>query len=124
MIPFGLFYALTAFHRFVNDVLHSLLDNCVVVFLASSCSPVLNRHADYAREVLNHLQQWWLHVKPQRFALFQQHRVEFLGYLVDPSFWHVDLRSVEATLSWQAPVKGQTPPSFFLTKNMECWQWR
>lgn len=35
MIPFGLFYALTTFHRFVNDVLHSLLDNCVVVFLAS-----------------------------------------------------------------------------------------
>lgn len=55
---------------------------------------------------------------------FQQRRVEFLGYLVDPSRWRVDLRSVEATLSWQAPVKGQTPPSFFLTKNMERWQWR
>lgn len=52
MIPLGLFYALTTFHRFVNDVLHSLLDNYVVVFLASSCSPVLNRHTDYAGEVL------------------------------------------------------------------------
>ena len=58
VILFDLFYALTAFHCFVNDVLHSLLDDCVVLFLASSCSPVLNRHTDYAREVLSHLQQW------------------------------------------------------------------
>lgn len=62
VVLLGLSCALTTFHGSARIVLHSLLDSCVVVFSAASCSPALNRHTGYAREVLSHLQQW-LHVK-------------------------------------------------------------
>ena len=101
VMPFGLMNAPAAFTGLMNRVFQPYLDQFVVVFgddiLIYSQSKV--EHEDHLRIVLQ-LYQLYAKFSKCEFWLVE---VGFLGHVVSTSSVSVDLRKVEAVMSWERP---------------------
>ena len=102
VIPFGLTNAPVAFMDLMNRVFQPYLDQFVVVFvddiLIYSQSEV--EHEDHLRIVLQLLRDHQLYSKFNKCE-FWLTKVGFLGHMVSSSGVSVDLRKVEAMMSWE-----------------------
>lgn len=83
--PFGLINAPATFLYFVNEVFYDLLDQYMVVYLDGilMCSEDPEQHTQHVPLVLKWLCQHGLYARLEK-CIFDQHSVEFLGYILSP----------------------------------------
>jgi hypothetical protein len=79
-MPFGLTNAPATFQSFMNNIFHSLLDVCVVVYLDDILiySDDLESHKHHVQQVLEILHRHNLHARPEKSS-FNEETIEYLG---------------------------------------------
>jgi len=94
-MPFGLFNALLAFQRLMNEIFANLLDVCVIIYLDDILiySDNLRAHKQHVEEVLRRLQSYRLYASPLKCAFYKE-KVEFLGYILSPEDLQMDKEKV------------------------------
>ena len=85
-MPFGLTNAPATFQSFMNDIFHSLLDVCVVVYLDDILiySNGLESHKLHVQQALEILRKHNLHARPEKCS-FNKDSVEYLGVIISPN---------------------------------------
>ncbi|KAJ9521060.1 hypothetical protein QJQ45_022784 [Haematococcus lacustris] len=86
VLPFGLCNAPATFQRLMNDVLHDLLDDCVLVYLDDILifSRTPQEHIAHLRRVLDLLRKHKLYAKLSKCE-FGMDQTSFLGHIVSAS---------------------------------------
>ena len=104
MMSFGLTNSPAAFMDFMHRVFHPYLDRFVVVFVDDILiySETEEDHEDHWRVVLQTLRDHHLYAKFNKCE-FLLTEVRFLGHVVSTSGVSVDLKKVEAVMSWERP---------------------
>jgi hypothetical protein len=110
---FGLTNAPATFQSFMNDIFHSLLDVCVVVYLDDILiySDDLESHKHHVQQVLEILCQHNLHTRPEKSS-FNEETVEYLGVIISPNGVVMDKGKVNVILAWPAPRNVKELQSF------------
>ncbi|KAJ9505461.1 hypothetical protein QJQ45_008894 [Haematococcus lacustris] len=104
VLPFGLCNAPATFQRLMNDVLHDLLDDCVLVYLDDILifSRTPQEHIAHLRRVLDLLRKHKLYAKLSKCE-FGMDQTSFLGHIVSASGIACDPAKVAAVQSWPIP---------------------
>ncbi|KAJ9524896.1 hypothetical protein QJQ45_002965 [Haematococcus lacustris] len=104
VLPFGLCNAPATFQRLMNDVLHDLLDDCVLVYLDDILifSRTPQEHSAHLRRVLDLLRKHKLYAKLSKCE-FGMDQTTFLGHIVSASGIACDPAKVVAVQSWPIP---------------------
>ena len=104
VLPFGLTNAPAAFMNLMHRVFQPHLDQFVVVFVDDILiySETEEDHEDHLRVVLWILRDHQLYAKFNKCE-FWLTEVRFLGHVVSTSGISMDLKKVEAVMSWERP---------------------
>jgi len=96
VMPFGLSNVPSAFQRFMNEIFADLLDVCVVIYLDDILiySNNLEEHREHIKEILRRLQKNKLYASPTK-CTFHQHKVEFLGFIINSDGLQMDPQKVQ-----------------------------
>ncbi|KAJ9525353.1 hypothetical protein QJQ45_003238 [Haematococcus lacustris] len=113
VLPFGLCNAPATFQRLMNDVLHDLLDDCVLVYLDDILifSRTPQEHLAHLRRVLDLLRKHKLYAKLSKCE-FGMDQTSFLGHIVSASGIACDPAKVAAVQSWPIPTTVHDVRSF------------
>ena len=113
VMPFGLTNAPATFQSFMNDIFHSLLDVCVIVYLDDILiySDDLESHKQHVRKVLEILRKHNLHARPEKSS-FHEDSIEYLGVIISPNGVAMDKGKVDVILAWPAPRNVKELQSF------------
>ena len=113
VMPFGLTNAPATFQSFMNDIFHSLLDVCVIVYLDDILiySDNLEDHRIHVRKVLDILRKHNLHARPEKSS-FHEDSIEYLGVIISPKGVAMDKGKVDVILAWPAPRNVKELQSF------------
>ncbi|KAJ9524507.1 hypothetical protein QJQ45_019534 [Haematococcus lacustris] len=113
VLPFGLCNAPATFQRLMNDVLHDLLDDCVLVYLDDILifSRTPQEHIAHLRRVLDLLRKHKLYAKLSKCE-FGMDQTAFLGHIVSASGIACDPAKVAAVQSWPIPTTVHEVRSF------------
>ncbi|KAJ9512911.1 hypothetical protein QJQ45_029113, partial [Haematococcus lacustris] len=113
VLPFGLCNAPATFQRLMNDVLHDLLDDCVLVYLDDILifSRTPQEHIAHLRRVLDLLRKHKLYAKLSKCE-FGMDQTSFLGHIVSASGIACDPAKVAAVESWPIPTTVHDVRSF------------
>ncbi|KAJ9521722.1 hypothetical protein QJQ45_015348 [Haematococcus lacustris] len=113
VLPFGLCNAPATFQRLMNDVLHDLLDDCVLVYLDDILifSRTPQEHIAHLRRVLDLLRKHKLYAKLAKCE-FGMDQTAFLGHIVSASGIACDPAKVAAVQSWPIPTTVHEVRSF------------
>ncbi|KAJ9521390.1 hypothetical protein QJQ45_001231 [Haematococcus lacustris] len=113
VLPFGLCNAPATFQRLMNDVLHDLLDDCVLVYLDDILifSRTPQEHIAHLRRVLDLLRKHKLYAKLSKCE-FGMDQTSFLGHIVSASGIACDPAKVAAVQSWPIPTTVHDVRSF------------
>ncbi|KAJ9526673.1 hypothetical protein QJQ45_017555 [Haematococcus lacustris] len=113
VLPFGLCNAPATFQRLMNDVLHDLLDDCVLVYLDDILifSRTPQEHLAHLRRVLDLLRKHKLYAKLSKCE-FGMDQTSFLGHIVSASGIACDPAKVVAVESWPIPTTVHDVRSF------------
>src|SRR6266481_6686441 len=112
-MPMGLANAPTTFQHFMNDIFQDMSDIFVVIYLDDILiySESVEEHRSHVRQVLNHLRENNLHVKPEK-TLFHMQSIKFLGFMVSPAGVAIDIAKTEAISKWPMPSNVKQVQSF------------
>ena len=104
VMPFGLCNAPATFQRMMNEIFRDFLDVCVVIYLDDILvfSESEAQHQVHLRQVLERLREHRLVAKPKK-CVFGQHRVEFLGYVIEDGKLSMLESKVQAIQDWPVP---------------------
>ncbi|KAJ9529794.1 hypothetical protein QJQ45_022194 [Haematococcus lacustris] len=113
VLPFGLCNAPATFQRLMNDVLHDLLDDCVLVYLDDILifSRTPQEHIAHLRRVLDLLRKHKLYAKLSKCE-FGMDQPSFLGHIVSALGIACDPAKVAAVQSWPIPTTVHDVRSF------------
>ena len=122
VMPFSLTNAPATFQQFVNLVFTDMLDVCMVVYLDDILIYLDNMgdHVKHVREVIQHLHQHKLFVKPEKCE-FHLDLVEYLGYFLSPDGLTMSQDKVTTICDWPEPCKVKDIQSFLGFVNFYCW---
>ena len=83
VMPFGLTNAPASFQNFINDALQPFLDRFATAYLDDILiySDTLEEHKVHVRQVLEQLQRYGLHLKPEKCEFFRT-EVKYLGLII------------------------------------------
>ncbi|GJP42752.1 hypothetical protein CLOM_g2287 [Closterium sp. NIES-68] len=113
VLPFGLTNALATFQAKMNDILCSLLEECVVMYLDDILiySRDMQQHVQHLRRVFDILQREGFYIKLSK-SEFALKKVQCLGRMISAQGVHVDPKKIEAVRTWKTPeyVKEFVPP--------------
>ena len=103
-MPIGLTNAPVVFQHMMNDIFRKHLDNFVVIYLNDILifSKNEEEHEKYVRLALEKLREQGLYAKLKK-CLFHQTEMEFLGFIATIEGLKMDLKKVEAIVSWEVP---------------------
>ena len=120
-MPMGLTNAPATFQHFMNDIFQDMSDIFVIVYLDDILvySELVEEHRDHVQQVLNHLRENNLHVKPKK-SLFHMQSIEFLGFMVSPASVAMDIAKTEAISKWLTPSNVKQVQSFIGFTNFYC----
>ena len=95
VMPFGLTNAPATFMRMINDILHPLLDDCVVAYIDDilTFSKTWEDHLRHVRLVLDLLRKHKLQANLGKCS-FAQTSVQYLGFVIDEHGVHMDPEKV------------------------------
>lgn len=82
--PFGLYNAPTTFQRYINSILHNLLDEYYSAYIDNILiytSGTRNQHIKTIQEVFQQLAENGLHLDPDKYK-FAQKKVKYLGFII------------------------------------------
>lgn len=104
VMPFGLCNAPTTFMGLMNEVLHSYIDNFVIVFLVDILvfSPFWEEHLIHVEKVLETLRQYQLRLNMKKYE-FGKSSLVYLGFIVGDEELKVDPSKVQAITDWPRP---------------------
>lgn len=104
VMPFGLCNAPAVFQRFVNHILHDLLDVSVINYLDDTMPATETReeNVEITKEVLRRLRDNSLHCRPEKCEFFVN-ETDFLGLWITPEGVSMDKHKVEAIREWPTP---------------------
>ena len=104
VMPFDLTNAPITFMDLMNHILHSYLDQFVVVFMDDILiySPSVESHEEHLRIVLQLLREHRLYAKFSKCE-FWLPEVKFLGHVVSGSGVAVDSSKIVAVMNWERP---------------------
>src|ERR1700760_2356712 len=104
VMPFGLCNAPAVFQRFINHILHDLLDSSVVNYLDDTMPATKTREENVkvTKEVLRRLRANNLHCRPEKCEFFVQ-ETDYLGLWITPKVIAMDRHKVEAIKDWPTP---------------------
>ena len=105
VMPFDLTNAPITFMDLMNHILHSYLDQFVVVFVDDILiySPSVESHEEHLRIVLQLLREHRLYAKFSK-CVFWLFEVKFLGQVILGSGVGVDSSKIEVVISWEWPM--------------------
>ncbi|KAG5726354.1 hypothetical protein E4T56_gene18912 [Termitomyces sp. T112] len=113
IMPFGMTNSPATFQYFMNDIFHDMNNVFVIVYLDDiliySNLPV--EHSEHVRHVLERLQEYHLHTKPEKCS-FHTVEVKYLGVIVTPNSVRMDPSKVDAILNWPSPRNIKEVQSF------------
>ncbi|KAJ9522565.1 hypothetical protein QJQ45_008331 [Haematococcus lacustris] len=113
VLPFGLCNAPATFQRLMNDILHDLLDDCVLVYLDDILifSRTPQEHTAHLRRVLDLLRKHKLYAKLSKCE-FGMDQTTFLGHIISASGIACDPAKIAAVQSWPTPTTVHEVRSF------------
>ncbi|XP_077166890.1 uncharacterized protein LOC143823989 [Paroedura picta] len=113
VMPFGLAGAPGVFMNMINEIMHDLLYQGVLVYIDDILvySENVESHADLVREVLNRLRKHQLFAKLSKCE-FHRDAVEFLGFRVSQAGIEMDPGKVRDLLAWEPPRTRRQLQSF------------
>ncbi|KAJ9522563.1 hypothetical protein QJQ45_008332 [Haematococcus lacustris] len=113
VLPFGLCNAPATFQRLMNDILHDLLDDCVLVYLVDILifSRTPQEHTAHLRRVLDLLRKHKLYAKLSKCE-FGMDQTNFLGHIISASGIACDPAKIAAVQSWPTPTTVHEVRSF------------
>src|SRR5687767_3319400 len=98
---FGLTNTPSIFQRFMNKVLHGLINKGVIMYINDILiySEIEEEHEALVKEVLDHLRQYDLAAKLEN-CKFHVTQVEFLGYILGKEGLQIDPVKVKEIQEW------------------------
>lgn len=104
VMPFGLCNAPATCMRYMQHVLHDMLDTCVVVYLDDVLvySPTREQHLIDLRNVMDKLKDADLRLKRKK-CFFGVDRVEYLGHVISKDGVAMDPAKIKSILGWPSP---------------------
>ncbi|KAL6483733.1 hypothetical protein MHYP_G00086050 [Metynnis hypsauchen] len=105
-VPFGLSNAPAAFQRSMEEMLHTLRDECCVPYLDDVLcyAKSFDEHVEGVRKVLRALQVHGVKLRPEKCDLFRR-EVRYVGRLVSSEGVRIDPKDLDAVLC----LKDKTP---------------
>src|SRR3982074_2462545 len=118
VMPFGLTNALATFMHLMNNVMHPLLDICVIIFLNDILvySKTLEEHDKHLEQVLNLLKQHQLYAKLTKCSLYQT-SVPFLGHVVSVEGISTNPCKIQSLCKWGMPMNAKEVASILGVAN-------
>src|SRR5436305_13666282 len=112
-MPFGLTNAPVTFQALVQDVLHPLLDRCVVMYIDNILIYSQNEqdHTQHLQQVLDLLRQYQLYGKISKCDFFKE-AMEYLRHMISADGITTDPKKVEAIKNWSPPKNLKEVQSF------------
>ena len=113
VMPLGLTNSPAAFQRFMNNIFHNLLDKYVTIYLDDILiySDLPTKHQKHVCEVFCHLRQHGLYACAEK-CKFSIDTVEYLGYILSPTGFHMSEKKVQIIQDWPEPRKIKDIQSF------------
>ena len=104
VMPFGLCNAPSSFQAMINEVLHDLLDQGVVVYLDDILiyTESMRQHVALVQKVLQRLRDAGLHAHIDK-SFFHLKEVEYLGYNISEHGISMSKEKVQAVQEWPVP---------------------
>src|SRR6266568_4111998 len=104
VMPFGLCNAPSWFQARMNEILHDLLDQGVIVYIDDILiyTESMRQHVDLVQKVLQRLMDARLHVSIDK-SFFHLKEVEYLGYQITEQGISMSEEKVEAVQEWSLP---------------------
>jgi len=104
VMPFGLKNAPATFQSFINSILRSYLEKCVILYLDDILiySKDLEEHHNQVRNVHQTLINNNLYTKLEKCE-FDQNKVEFLGYILSGDGVSTDPKKIKSIEEWPRP---------------------
>ncbi|KAG5723659.1 hypothetical protein E4T56_gene20267 [Termitomyces sp. T112] len=92
------------FQYFMNNIFHDMNNIFVIMYLDDILiySNSLEEHLGHAHCILEQLQEYHLHAKPEK-CFFHTIEVKYLGVIVTPDGICMDPTKIEAILNWLPP---------------------
>ena len=113
-MPFDLINASATFQAFVNNVLKRYLDQFVIIYLNDILiySKIKKEHVQHVRKILQALKEADLRIKSGK-SEFHVQSVQFLGFIVTSQGLRMNLKKIEAVITWSTS-KIKIEVQFFL----------
>jgi RNase H-like domain found in reverse transcriptase/Reverse transcriptase (RNA-dependent DNA polymerase)/Integrase zinc binding domain/Chromo (CHRromatin Organisation MOdifier) domain/gag-polyprotein putative aspartyl protease len=113
IMPFGLTNAPATFMTIMNNILHPLLDKCVIVYIDDILIYSKNEeeHEKHLRQVLTLLRENKLYGKLSKCEFFKE-SVEFLGHVVSSKGVETEAKKVQTIKDWPKPENVKELMSF------------
>jgi len=113
VMPFGLYNAPAAFHRWINEVLMEHIDMCCIVYLDGVLiySNTIQQHRKDVSNILEAIRKSGMKVKPSKCE-FPKSETEYLGFIIGQEGVKTDPVKTQAIWDWTAPKK---------IKEIECF---
>ena len=116
---FGLYYSPSMFQIMMNEIFTDMEDVVVIYIddiMIFTKMDDLKKHDKIMLEVLHHLKENDLYVKPEKYT-FHTIEVDFLGMIVGKDGINIDQEKVKAILDWPAPLNIKGVRSFLEIAN-------
>ena len=96
VVPIGLTNTPATFQAYINQALHSLVDDFCIVYLDDILvfSRTKEEHEDHLQRVCERLREAELYAKPSKCQFFQQ-EIEFLGFIIGTQGIRMDPKRVQ-----------------------------
>ena len=105
VMPFRLMNALETLMRLMDDILRPFTNSFEVVYLDDILifNHSWEEHLHHIRQVLQTLWQHKLCANVEKFT-FSMTQVQYLGYIIDERWVHVDLSKIQVIRDWPSPT--------------------
>ena len=113
VIPFSLTNTPATFQKYINDILHDLVDHICIVYLDDILiySRDVADHSQHVRQVLEKLREASLFANLKK-CTFSTRTVSFLGFIITPQGVQMERERVEAVADWPPPTTVKEIQSF------------